>query len=294
MELEEKYENLLIEIQESAKERFENEFVIKSIKEDRINLLDELNQLISYELVEFDKTDNAYYLTYEGYEKVEGIKELREVGEQMTELEYQHLLRKSRNQKIGAIVGGAFIILITTLMLIGIRTNTKPELTPELLNEVKEKVTVAMDSIKYKQVKTQVNKEWNWSGVIADKILDTNDFGNIIFESDKGNIYRICPEDLSIESIASNIDEYEVLKLEDEFILDWEMTKLVELAKIEVGELNEFEKYCLKIPAVISQDYSSKNIGKIKFSELISVSGDLAYQIRDLEDGQKVKLKIID
>lgn len=294
MELEEKYENLLIEIQESAKERFENEFVIKSIKEDRINLLDELNQLISYELVEFDKTDNAYYLTYEGYEKVEGIKELREVGEQMTELEYQHLLRKSRNQKIGAIVGGAFIILFTTLMFNGIRTNTKPELTPELLNEVKEKVTVAMDSIEYKQVKTQVNKEWNWSGVIADKILDTNDFGNIIFESDKGNIYRICPEDLSIESIASNIDEYEVLKLEDEFILDWEMTKLVELAKIEVGELNEFEKYCLKIPAVISQDYSSKNIGKIKFSELISVSGDLAYQIRDLEDGQKVKLKIID
>lgn len=294
MELEEKYENLLIEIKESDKERFENEYVIQSNNEDRINLLDDLNLLISFELVEFDKTDNAYYLTSEGYEKVEGIKELREAGEQMTEFEYQHLLRKSRNQKIGAIVGGAFITLFTILMLYGIRTNTKPELTPELLNEIKEKVSVAMDSVKSEQVKAQINQAWNWSGVIADEILDTNDFGNIIFRSINDEIYRICPEELSIESIASNMNEYDDLKSDDEFILDWEMTKLVEIAKMEVGELKEFEKYCLKIPAVIIQDYSSKNIGKIKFSELISVSGDLAYQIRDLKDGQKVNLKITD
>ena len=101
MELEEKYEDLLIEIKESDKERFENEFVIKSHNDDRINLLDDLSLLISYELVEFDKTDNAYYLTYEGYEKVEGIMELRNAGEQMKELEHQHFLSKSRNQKIG-------------------------------------------------------------------------------------------------------------------------------------------------------------------------------------------------
>jgi len=294
LESEEKYENLLIEIKESDKERFENEYVIQSNNEDRITLLDDLNLLISYELVEFDKADNAYYLTYKGYEKVEGIKELTEAGEQMTELEYQHLLRKSRNQKIGAIVGGVFITLFIILMLFGIRTNAKPELTPELLNEIKEKVSVAMDSVKSEQVKTQINQAWSWSGVIADKILDTNDFGNIIFKSKHDIIYRICPEELSIENIASTIYEYEKLKFDAEFILDWEMTKLVELAKIEAGELNTFEKYCLKIPAIISQDYSSKNIGKIKFTELISVSGDLAYQIRHLKDGQKVNLKIID
>jgi len=174
------------------------------------------------------------------------------------------------------------------------KTNTKPELTPELLNEIKEKVSVSMDSVKSEQIKAQINQAWNWSGVTVDKILATNDFGNIIFISKNNKIYRICPEELSIENIASNIHEYEILRFDDEFILDWEMTKLVELAKIEAGELNEFEKYCLKIPAVISQDYSGENIGKIKFSELISVSGELANQIRDLKNGQIVNFKIID
>jgi len=294
LELEEKYEDLLIEIKESDKERFENEFVIKSHNDDRINLLDDLSLLISYELVEFDKTDNAYYLTYEGYEKVEGIMELRNAGEQMKELEHQHFLSKSRNQKIGLFFGAVFITLFTILMLNGIRKNTKPELTPELLNEIKEKVSVAMDSVKFEQMRAKINQAWNWNGITADKILDTNDFGNIIFKSKNDKIYRICPEELSIEKIASSIYEYEKIRSNKEFILDWEMTELVELARIEAGELNKFEKYCLKIPAVISQDYSSENIGKISFSELISVSGDLAFQIRNLKDGQKVNLKIID
>jgi len=120
LELEEKYENLLIEIHDSEKERFENRHVSYLIKNGRINLIKEINQLVEYELVEFDKSDDSYYLTYEGYEEVEGIKELRETGEQMSELEYQHSLKKSRNEKVRAIIGGIFIILLAILMLIGI------------------------------------------------------------------------------------------------------------------------------------------------------------------------------
>lgn len=82
--------------------------------------------------------------------------------------------------------------------------------------------------------------------------------------------------------------------MQDDFILDWEMENLVELAKSEVGELDDFDKYCLKIPAVISSNYSKENIGKISFQELIAVSGNLVFQIKDLVDGQKIELIIID
>jgi hypothetical protein len=46
------------------------------------------------------------------------------------------------------------------------------------------------------------------------------------------------------------------------------------------------------MPAVIGGKYEGSNIGKINFSELIAFSGDLGFQIKDLKDGQKIKLKI--
>ncbi|MFH4968759.1 hypothetical protein V8G61_11205 [Gaetbulibacter sp. M240] len=46
------------------------------------------------------------------------------------------------------------------------------------------------------------------------------------------------------------------------------------------------------MPAVIGGEYKISNIGKISFSELISFSGDLGFQIKDLKVGQKVKLNI--
>lgn len=105
-------------------------------------------------------------------------------------------------------------------------------------------------------------------------------------------MYRICPEELSFEKIASNLNEYEILKSTEDFILDWEMIKMVDLAKAEIGELADFEKYCLKIPAPISKNYSIENIGKISFLKLISFSGDLAHQMDDLEDGEEIELVI--
>jgi len=45
---------------------------------------------------------------------------------------------------------------------------------------------------------------------------------------------------------------------------------------------------------VLGSDYEVENIAKISFDELISISGDLALQINDLKDGQKIKLNIVD
>jgi len=144
-----------------------------------------------------------------------------------------------------------------------------------------------------KQIVNLINKAWAWKGVVAYQIIDTNQFGNIIFRSDKNEFYRICPEELSLNKIANSMEEYNLLKSQTEFKIDWEMKNLVQTARIEIGELKEKEKYCLKIPAVLGSNYEKENIAKISFDELISISGDLALQICDLNDGQKIELKIV-
>jgi len=139
---------------------------------------------------------------------------------------------------------------------------------------------------------TEINKAWSWKGFNGTEIIRTNDFGNVIFKTDKNEYWRICPEEISCEKIAKSESEFDRLSTDSEFIEDWQMTNLVNIAKSEIGELEENQKYCLKMPAVIGGEYEKSNIGKISFTELISFSGDLGFQIKDLKDGQKIKFNI--
>ena len=139
---------------------------------------------------------------------------------------------------------------------------------------------------------SKINKAWNWKGFNATEIVRTNGFGNVIFKTDKNEYWRICPEEISCGKIAESDFEFDRISADSEFIEDWEMTNLVNIAKSELGDLKENEKYCLKMSAVIGGEYEKTNLGKISFAELIAFSGDLGFQIKDLKDGQKIKLNI--
>lgn len=139
-----------------------------------------------------------------------------------------------------------------------------------------------------------INENWSWTGLIASNILKINNFGNIIVQDTKGTIWRIIPEDLSCLIISENIIDFEIIKKTEEFSIDWEMENLIELASSKFGLLSNNEKYCLKIPSILGGTYTHDNLGKISFSELISASGNLARQIKDMPDGTEVKLLVTD
>lgn len=137
-----------------------------------------------------------------------------------------------------------------------------------------------------------INKSWQWKNIIATNVILTNDFGNVLFKTDNGEYWRICPEEVSCQKVATNQTEFESLIRQSEFIEDWEMENLVEIAKATLGELEIDQKYCLKIPATLGGKYEVSNLGKISFSELLSFSGDIARQIDDLKEGDKIKIEI--
>lgn len=139
----------------------------------------------------------------------------------------------------------------------------------------------------------QVNKSWNWKGFYAVLIISENDFGNIIFQSQDQAYWRLCPEELSCEIIAKSKEELNKLWLNTTFIEDWKMTNLKELAYKHLGKLTEGKKYCLKIPPILGGSYSEDNLGIISFNELIDFSGNIAFQIKDLKEGEKFELKIV-
>jgi hypothetical protein len=72
------------------------------------------------------------------------------------------------------------------------------------------------------------------------------------------------------------------------------MTAMVTAARLRFGELPPDRKYCLKIPGVLGGEYGGDNLGTISLTALVNASGHIAKQMRDLPDGSKVEIKVID
>lgn len=138
-----------------------------------------------------------------------------------------------------------------------------------------------------------LKESWGWAGLDPFHILAENEFGNLLIKDVGGKIWRLCPEEASCSVIAETESDLTALMSDDEFRSDWEMKRLVDVATASLGELQSGRKFCLKIPGVLGGAYSIENIGTAPLSELISFSGDLAYQCKDLPDGSQVELKVI-
>jgi hypothetical protein len=137
-----------------------------------------------------------------------------------------------------------------------------------------------------------ISSAWGWAGIRPEELVAENDFGNVIVRDREGSFWRIVPEDPSCSVVATDQASLASVLQSEEFTLDWNMTSLVDMARLRLGPLAPGRKYCLKVPAILGGAYDIDNIGTISFVELVSVSGSIAHQLEDLPDGAHVKLVI--
>jgi hypothetical protein len=135
---------------------------------------------------------------------------------------------------------------------------------------------------------------WGWMGIESAQVVQLNKFGNVVFADQTGKYWRICPEELKCKPIAESAMTYEHLLNDSEFVNDWEMARLVEIAEAKYGTQPVGRCFCLKIPGILGGAYGIENIGTISIGELIRFSGDVAHQIKDLPSGSKIEFKIVD
>jgi hypothetical protein len=140
----------------------------------------------------------------------------------------------------------------------------------------------------------EIKEAWGWIGIEPREIVGENAFGNLLIKDINGKYWRLCPEDVYCEVVANTDAEFEKLNKDEEFLLDWNMENLVNEARERLGSLNEGRKYCLKIPGILGGEYGGDNLATISFNELISFSGDLANQIKDLPNGAQIQFKFVD
>ncbi len=139
-----------------------------------------------------------------------------------------------------------------------------------------------------------IQREWGWLGFEVDQVLELNAFGNILFSSKDGQCWRICPEDLLCEPIASGEADYRLLLQDAVFQLDWKMGRLVEIAHDAAGDLHEGHSYCLKLWTPLGGEYVADNIAQAPTDEVIASAGHVAFQIKSVPNGGQVQLKVVD
>ena len=140
----------------------------------------------------------------------------------------------------------------------------------------------------------EIKEAWGWVGIDPSEIVGENDFGNLMIKDFIGKYWRLCPEDLYCEVVANNREELDHLSSDQEFLSDWYMQTLVEQAQGHLGSLTNDRKYCFVIPGVLGGEYSISNIKTAPITEMIRLSGNLAKQVKELPDGEKVQLHVID
>lgn len=139
----------------------------------------------------------------------------------------------------------------------------------------------------------EVNSSWGWIGLESVRVFAENDFGNLIIEDADGGFWRICPEECFCKKIAGDRDELNAVIADPEFAEDWEMLRIVQAARETCGPLEHGRKYALKIPGCLGGEYVAENFATAPLQELVGFSGSIAHQTKDLPNGARIELKVI-
>ena len=141
---------------------------------------------------------------------------------------------------------------------------------------------------------TEIKRSWGWVGIEPEEVIGENDFGNLMIKDIYGKYWRMCPEDVYCEVVANNREELDALSTNQEFLEDWYMGTLVEVAKDKYGPLEEGRKFHLVTPGPLGGEYGIGNINTAPLIEIIRVSGMIGEKIKDLPDGAKIEIRVVD
>jgi len=122
----------------------------------------------------------------------------------------------------------------------------------------------------------EIRESWGWAGLDPVEIVGENAFGNLMIRDSQGRYWRLCPEDCYCRIVANNRQELDALSANPEFMHDWQMQKLVDLAREKCGPLPPGGKYTLKIPGLLGGEYGGDNFAITRQVHLVRAAALVA------------------
>lgn len=135
---------------------------------------------------------------------------------------------------------------------------------------------------------------WMWLIPDLKQVLMISKMGDMFVMQKDGCIYWLATDTGNLTKIANDYKEFEQLLLEEDNLDNWFLPLLIEQLNSAGMLLGPNQVYGFKLMPVMGGDYAVDNMEPTDLSVHFTITGQICRQIKNLPDGTKVKIKIVD
>jgi hypothetical protein len=140
----------------------------------------------------------------------------------------------------------------------------------------------------------RLTENWTWLIGRDKKVLLVSAIGDM-FLTDKGKrVYWLDVGGGEFTLVADTIEDFEEKLRNVEQVNEWFMLDLATELRHSDNKLKDGQLYSYKMLPIIGGDYATDNFAPLAIVEHFGYTGDIHKQIKDLPDGTKVEIKIVD
>jgi hypothetical protein len=140
----------------------------------------------------------------------------------------------------------------------------------------------------------KLTEDWNWLiGTDKTPIIVTA-IGDMFLKDTNQKIYWLDVGQGKCEIVADRLQDFEDKLKDIEQVNEWFMIDLTTALRLSGKELKDGQLYSYKKLPIIGGDYTVDNFAPLDIVEHFGYTGDIHKQIKDLPNGTKVEIKIVE
>ncbi len=140
----------------------------------------------------------------------------------------------------------------------------------------------------------KITENWTWL-IGTDKTpIMVSAIGDMFLQADNKNIYWLDVGGGELKLVAERNQDFEEKLKNIEQVNEWFMINLTTDLRLSDKKLNEGQLYSYKKLPIMGGEYTVDNFAPLDIVEHFRYTGDIHKQIKDLPDGTKVEIKIVD
>jgi hypothetical protein len=140
----------------------------------------------------------------------------------------------------------------------------------------------------------KLTENWIWLIGTDKKVLLVSTIGDMFLTDNNKRVYWLDVGSGQFKLIADAIEDFEQRLKDIEQVNEWFMIDLATELRHSEKKLKDGQLYSYYKLPIIGGDYTVDNFAPLSIEEHFGYLGDIHKQIKDLPDGTKVEIKIVD
>lgn len=140
----------------------------------------------------------------------------------------------------------------------------------------------------------RLTENWTWLIGTNKKVLLVSIIGDMFLTDNNKRVYWLDVGGGEFKLVADTIRDFEERLKDIEQVNEWFMIDLVTELRQSEKKLKHGQVYSYYKLPIIGGDYTADNFAPLSIEEHFVYLGDIHKQIKDLPDGTKVKIKVVD